>query len=273
MLCEDHSETVLKPGDAAGWKADSRDRPLPDQPHAAATRSTSRSAPARRIETAVYPDIDMRAERDKTGMRYRAARPASLIRCGRPDADAEDRPRQNPVRQQPRPIRRNSPPSSPAARSRSSATRSGLTQFGVNISRIKANSKSALRHWHESEDEFIYMLEGELVLHEDAGETVLKPGDAAGWTRQRRHRPLPDQPHRHGRALSRSRHPLEGRARALSRRRFPHGARRQGPPLDAQVRRADQGVTMRGGAWPTISSSTSMPTASRSSPGTCPGAR
>ena len=56
-----------------------------------------------------------------------------------------------------------------------------LTQFGVNISRIKANSKSALRHWHESEDEFIYMLEGELVLHENDGETVLKPGDAAGW--------------------------------------------------------------------------------------------
>ena len=43
----------------------------------------------------------------------------------------------------------------------------GLTQFGVNVSRIKAHSKSALRHWHESEDEFIYMLEGELVLHED----------------------------------------------------------------------------------------------------------
>jgi uncharacterized cupin superfamily protein len=57
----------------------------------------------------------------------------------------------------------------------------GLTQFGVNVSRIKANSKSALRHWHESEDEFIYMLEGELVLQENDDETVLKPGDAAGW--------------------------------------------------------------------------------------------
>src|SRR6476620_2433363 len=57
----------------------------------------------------------------------------------------------------------------------------GLTQFGVNVSRIKAHSKSALRHWHESEDEFIFMLEGELVLHEDSGETILKPGDAAGW--------------------------------------------------------------------------------------------
>jgi uncharacterized cupin superfamily protein len=57
----------------------------------------------------------------------------------------------------------------------------GLTQFGVNITRIKAGSASALRHWHEQEDEFIYMLEGELVLREDQGETVLKPGDAAGF--------------------------------------------------------------------------------------------
>jgi uncharacterized cupin superfamily protein len=57
----------------------------------------------------------------------------------------------------------------------------GLTQFGVNITRIKAGSASALRHWHEQEDEFIYMLEGELVLRENDGETLLKPGDAAGF--------------------------------------------------------------------------------------------
>ena len=57
----------------------------------------------------------------------------------------------------------------------------GLTQFGVNISRIEPGQASALRHWHEQEDEFIYMLEGELVLVEDGGETVLKPGDAAGF--------------------------------------------------------------------------------------------
>ena len=57
----------------------------------------------------------------------------------------------------------------------------GLTQFGVNIARIKANSASALRHWHTNEDEFIYVLEGELVLKENDGEIVLKPGDAAGW--------------------------------------------------------------------------------------------
>ncbi len=57
----------------------------------------------------------------------------------------------------------------------------GLTQFGVNITRIKAGSASALRHWHEQEDEFIYVLEGELVLQENDGETVLKTGDAAGF--------------------------------------------------------------------------------------------
>jgi len=37
------------------------------------------------------------------------------------------------------------------------------------------------RHWHQHEDEFVYVLEGELVLVEDAGETVLRPGDSAGW--------------------------------------------------------------------------------------------
>src|SRR5262249_55171423 len=57
----------------------------------------------------------------------------------------------------------------------------GLTQFGVNITRIKAGSASALRRWHEQEDEFVYMLEGELVLCENDGETVLKTGDAAGF--------------------------------------------------------------------------------------------
>src|SRR5436190_7339429 len=56
----------------------------------------------------------------------------------------------------------------------------GLTQFGVNITRIKAGGASALRHWHEAEDEFIYVLEGELTLVENDGETVLRRGDAAG---------------------------------------------------------------------------------------------
>jgi uncharacterized cupin superfamily protein len=57
----------------------------------------------------------------------------------------------------------------------------GLTQFGVNLTRIAPGSASALRHWHEAEDEFIYILDGELVLVENEGETVLKPGDAAAF--------------------------------------------------------------------------------------------
>ena len=57
----------------------------------------------------------------------------------------------------------------------------GLTQFGINLTRLKPGAASALRHWHEKEDEFVYVLEGELVLIEDGGETVLKPGDCAGF--------------------------------------------------------------------------------------------
>jgi uncharacterized cupin superfamily protein len=57
----------------------------------------------------------------------------------------------------------------------------GLEQFGVNLTTLKPGAASALRHWHEQEDEFVYMIEGEVVLIEDEGETVLKPGDAAGF--------------------------------------------------------------------------------------------
>jgi uncharacterized cupin superfamily protein len=57
----------------------------------------------------------------------------------------------------------------------------GLDQFGVNLSRLKPGAASSQRHWHQNEDEFVYVLEGELVLCEDGGETVLRPGDAAGW--------------------------------------------------------------------------------------------
>jgi uncharacterized cupin superfamily protein len=57
----------------------------------------------------------------------------------------------------------------------------GLTQFGVNLTRLKPGAASALRHWHEQEDEFIYVLDGEVVLVEDGGDTVLGPGDCAGF--------------------------------------------------------------------------------------------
>jgi uncharacterized cupin superfamily protein len=57
----------------------------------------------------------------------------------------------------------------------------GLTQFGVNLTRLKPGAASALRHWHQEEDEFVYILEGEVVLIEDEGQTLLKAGDAAGF--------------------------------------------------------------------------------------------
>ena len=49
------------------------------------------------------------------------------------------------------------------------------------LCRLKPGAASSQRHWHDHEDEFVYVLEGEVVLCEDGGETVLKPGDAAGW--------------------------------------------------------------------------------------------
>jgi uncharacterized cupin superfamily protein len=57
----------------------------------------------------------------------------------------------------------------------------GLSQFGVNLTTLKPGAWSSQRHWHECEDELVYVLEGELVLCEDESETVLRPGDAAGW--------------------------------------------------------------------------------------------
>jgi uncharacterized cupin superfamily protein len=57
----------------------------------------------------------------------------------------------------------------------------GLTQFGVNLTRLAPGAASAHRHWHESEDEFVYILEGEAVLMEDGGETILRAGDCAGF--------------------------------------------------------------------------------------------
>jgi uncharacterized cupin superfamily protein len=57
----------------------------------------------------------------------------------------------------------------------------GLDQFGVNLTTLPPGAASALRHWHEHEDELVFVLEGELVLVEDQGETPLVAGDAAGF--------------------------------------------------------------------------------------------
>ena len=57
----------------------------------------------------------------------------------------------------------------------------GLRNFGVNLVRLKPGDWSAQRHWHTRQDEFVYVLEGELTLVTDAGERVLAPGMAAGF--------------------------------------------------------------------------------------------
>jgi uncharacterized cupin superfamily protein len=57
----------------------------------------------------------------------------------------------------------------------------GLTNFGVNLTRLAPGGQSALRHAHGKQDEFVYILEGEATLITDSGETLLKPGMCAGF--------------------------------------------------------------------------------------------
>ena len=57
----------------------------------------------------------------------------------------------------------------------------GLTQFGVNLTRLPAGCWSSQRHWHTVEDEFVYVLSGEVVLVTDAGEEILRAGDCCGF--------------------------------------------------------------------------------------------
>ena len=57
----------------------------------------------------------------------------------------------------------------------------GLTNFGVNLTRILPGSESALRHAHSKQDEFVYVVEGAPLLVTDAGETQLSPGMCAGF--------------------------------------------------------------------------------------------
>ena len=56
-----------------------------------------------------------------------------------------------------------------------------LSQFGVNLVTLGPGGQSALRHWHTHEDEFVYVLEGELVLVSNAGEQPMRAGDCAGY--------------------------------------------------------------------------------------------
>ena len=62
----------------------------------------------------------------------------------------------------------------------------GLTRFGVNLVTLGPGAQSALRHWHTLEDEFVYVLEGEVVLVTEGGEQLLSAGMCAGYPAGRR---------------------------------------------------------------------------------------
>ncbi|MBC7480131.1 MAG: cupin domain-containing protein [Pseudorhodobacter sp.] len=57
----------------------------------------------------------------------------------------------------------------------------GLTQFGANLVMLEPGALSSLRHWHRNEDEFVMVTEGECVLVQDAGETLMRVGDCAAF--------------------------------------------------------------------------------------------
>jgi uncharacterized cupin superfamily protein len=61
------------------------------------------------------------------------------------------------------------------------APAAGLTDFGASYARLEPGGISSQRHWHEGEDELVVMLDGEAVLVEEDGETLLRPGDVAAF--------------------------------------------------------------------------------------------
>ena len=57
----------------------------------------------------------------------------------------------------------------------------GLRDFGVNLMTLPPGGWSSQRHWHSDEDEFVYLLEGEVTLVEDGGETLMRSGNCAAF--------------------------------------------------------------------------------------------
>src|SRR5690348_17838587 len=60
----------------------------------------------------------------------------------------------------------------------------GLTKIGINQTTLPPGKESSMRHWHTHEEEFVYVLSGEVVLITDSGEQLLKPGTCAGLDRK-----------------------------------------------------------------------------------------
>ena len=69
----------------------------------------------------------------------------------------------------------------PMAPSRAIGRAAGLLKIGLHVKRVPPGHRISWPHAESHEEEFVYVLEGEITLVEDGGETLLKPGDAAGW--------------------------------------------------------------------------------------------
>src|SRR4051812_42434914 len=74
----------------------------------------------------------------------------------------------------------------------------GLTQFGVNLMRLPPGAWTSQRHWHTAEDEFVWVVEGEVVLVTNEGETILRPGDCAAFPAGGAHGPHIHNPSQSG---------------------------------------------------------------------------
>ena len=82
-------------------------------------------------------------------------------------------------------IRKNQPPADQGTEERTERLQysdaGGLTQFGAYVETLQPGSRSSDRHWHEEEDELLYVLSGEATVIEEDGPHTLRPGDAACW--------------------------------------------------------------------------------------------
>ncbi|MDE1921983.1 MAG: cupin domain-containing protein [Gammaproteobacteria bacterium] len=111
----------------------------------------------------------------------------------------------------------------------------GLTDFGVNLLRLPPGAWSSQRHWHMAEDEFVWVLQGEVVLVTDAGEETLRAGECAGF-----------------KAGVRDGHHLQNRS-SHGAVLLEVGARKpddegEYPDIDMRFRRGDRAFTHRDGA-------------------------
>ncbi len=111
----------------------------------------------------------------------------------------------------------------------------GLTQFGVNLLRLPPATWSSQRHWHEGEDEFVYVLQGEVVLVTDAGEEMLVAGDCAGFAA--------------GESNAHHFQNRSGQEVVLLEvgTRLPHGDAAHYPDIDLDLPKAGRGFTHRDG--------------------------